>query len=80
MNLPWEAIVTIIIALIGFIAWLTKISVIQDVSLDKMTEIKKTITVIEATFVTESEFAKEIGRVETSVNAAHKRIDEIKSK
>ena len=80
MTFPWEAILTLTISLIGFIAWLTKISVLQDQSLDRLSEIKLKIGVIEATFVTESELAREIGRIEQSVTAAHKRIDEIKKK
>ncbi len=78
MNLPWEAIVAVVIALIGFIAWLTKISVMQDVGLEKTKTIINTITVIEATYVKGVDFSKEIGRLEQSIIAAHKRIDVIR--
>lgn len=78
MNLPWEAIVTIIIALIGFICWLTKISVMQDMSMDTMKEIQKTITSIESTYVETKDFSREIGRIDQSLNKAHERIDIIR--
>ena len=75
MEVPWGALLTAALSGIGFIVWLTKISVKQDMGLDTMKKIETAITVIENGYVKKEEFSEKLGEVKVSVKAAWEKID-----
>lgn len=80
INLPWEAIVTLLLSAIGFVAWLTKISIMQDVGNDKLKEIQAKVSLIEATYVKMGDFSWLKERVESGFDQINHRIDEMGDK
>lgn len=71
MQIPWEAIVTLIIAIIGFIVWLTKVSV----KLDILIKAVEVMAANQGEYAKKEDMFKEIGRLELTIDTAHKRID-----
>ena len=79
-QLPWEAIVTLVLAAIALIAGLTKISVMQDVGNDKLKEINDKVNIIESTYVKTGDFSWLKEKVETGLRDINDKIHKLNEK
>lgn len=82
MNVPWEAIVSVILYILvttgGFIWWMATQTITLQFVREDLAKANSLLLSYDATFATKSDVAKELGRIENSVLAAHRRIDEFK--
>ena len=84
MNIPWEALTAlllyIIASTIGFVWWMATQTITLQFVREDLQNANKLLGALESLSVTKPEFAKEVARFELSIQAAHRRIDEIKNK
>ena len=82
MNVPWEAIeglaVYILASTAGFIWWMATQTITLQFVREDLAKANKILSSAEATYATKPELAKEIGRLDSNIQAAHRRIDELK--
>ena len=79
MNIPWEAIIGLGIYIagstVGFIWWMAVQTTTLQFVREDLQAARKMLEGFETTYAKSLDVAKDIGRVEQSVQAAHKRID-----
>lgn len=82
MNVPWEAVVTILLYIVaqtvGFVWWMATQTITLQFVREDLARANGLLLSIDATFATKVDVGKEIGRLDASILAAHRRIDEVK--
>lgn len=82
MNIPWEAIVAVLLYLIastvGFIWWMATQTITLQFVREDLEKANRLLLAFDSSFALKVDVSKEFGRIEASVLAAHKRIDDIK--
>ena len=78
--MPWEAIVTGVLAVVGLIIALTKISVMQDVGNDKLKDINTKVNLIESSYVKQGDFSWLKEKVESGFKDINEKIHSLKEK
>ena len=79
MNFPWEAVVTLVISVVGLIIALTKISVMQDVGNEKLRGIESKVTLIESTYAKNGDFSWLKERVETGFKDLNEKVEKLRT-
>lgn len=82
MQIPWEAIVTIVIFMIvhmcGTVWWMAKIQTTLQILNTTVESIGKTILRHEAEYYHKEDALREVTRLDQQIQAMWKRIDELK--
>lgn len=81
MNIPWEAIVALLIyaigSTIGFIWWMATQTITLQFMEKSITKISSTLDKAEATYATKVDLAKEVTTLTTSLDKAWIKIDHL---
>lgn len=82
MQVPWEAIVALVIYILGstggFIWWMATQTIKLEIALSTLTDIKKTLDTAEATYATKVEVAKDFTSRDKQIDAIWKKLDLLK--
>lgn len=84
MNIPWEAIeglaIYVIASTIGFVWWMATQTITLQFVRDDLAKANQILATADSTYATKIELTKETSRIDVIIQAAHRRIDEIKNK
>ncbi len=82
MQIPWEALVALLIYIIGstlgFVWWMATQTIKLEFALTALAEITKSLSSSEATFATKVEMAKELAVVNKGIDKAWLEIDKLR--
>lgn len=82
MNLPWEAIIALVVYIIGstigFVWWMATQTITLQFVREDLAAANKLLNSFDGTYAKNIEMAREISRLDLSIRSAHNRIDEIK--
>lgn len=79
MQVPWEAIIGlgtyILASTIGFVWWMATQTITLQFVREDLAKASALLAGFEATYATKVDMAKDISRLDLSIQSAHKRID-----
>lgn len=82
MNVPWEAITAILLYIIastiGFVWWMATQTITLQFVREDLEKANRLLLSFDSSFALKVDVGKDIGRLESNISAAHKRIDEIR--
>lgn len=80
MQVPWEALATLFLAIIGFIAWLVKMSTDVGHLIRCLESIEKSVHSFEAVYIKKEDIARDMERLENSTKMNWNKYETLKDR